>query len=149
MEKKVVAGKRFTTSEVNLSGGSVYISKESYLPLCPQQRLRILSRISLALTELTDPAVRAQLFILRVSLLSDKHPCSRANFCFSCKRFAEFCKEMYEKVARSQKLEYALTRPQWSFTISPCSRCACYAKTTGDESGPSTWHNFRDKISPL
>ena len=61
-----------------------------------------------------DPARRAKVFIRRkigparrVSLPSQKgSPARRVTllaeptFCFSCKRFAKFCKEMYEKLAR-------------------------------------------------
>ena len=63
-----------------------------------------------------DPARRAKVFIWRkvgpasyrrVTLPSQKgDPARRVTllaeptFCFSCKRFAKFCKEMYEKLAR-------------------------------------------------
>ena len=82
-----------TTSEVNLSGGAFISEKSLTLPDC------------LALNELTDPAVRAQVFILRVSLLSNKHPSSRANFLFLMYTVRLIYMEMYEKVARPEKLE--------------------------------------------
>ena len=61
-----------------------------------------------------DPARRAKVFIWRkvgparrVTLPSQKgDPAKRVtllaepSFCFSCKRLAKFCKEMYEKLAR-------------------------------------------------
>ena len=67
-----------------------------------------------SLLDRVDPARRAQVFIWRKvgparrgTLQSPKgNPARRVTllaeptFCFSCKRFAKFCKEMYEKVAR-------------------------------------------------
>ena len=57
--------------------------KELITPL-PTTVLAHTLRDCLALTELTDPAYCQTSPVL-----------TEPTFCFSCKRFAEFCKEMY------------------------------------------------------
>jgi len=70
--------------------------------------------LSMSRLDEVDPARRAKVFIWwkvgparRVTLPTQKgDPAKRVTllaertFCFSCKRFAKFCKEMYEKLAR-------------------------------------------------
>ena len=64
----------------------------------------------------------------RVTLPSQKgNPARRVTllpeptFCFSCKRFANFCKEMYEKLARPGKLGQA-GEPSTQDNVSPYKR---------------------------
>ena len=114
--RKVVPGKRVTLlAESPLP--SVYMRKKLTLLPEPRANFPITTELAHALIvslDRVDPARRAKVFIWRkvgpasrVTLPSQKgNPARRVTllaeptFCFSCKRFAKFCKEMYEKLAR-------------------------------------------------
>ena len=114
--RKVVPGKRVTLlAESTLP--SVYMRKKSTPLPEPRANFPITTELAHALIvslDRVDPARRAKVFIRRkvgparrVTLPSQKGNSARRvtllaepTFCFSCKSFAKFCKEMYEKLAR-------------------------------------------------
>ena len=113
---------------------SVYIRKELITPL--QQCSRTLCRIvSPWPSWLTLPTIKQAQFY--PSQLFVSHVNGSPNFVRKC---------MKRWLGQRSSGRRALTRPQSSFTISPCSRRVRCANTTADEvSDPSTW----DKFSPL